>query len=341
MSKKINSKKKINLFLFAPFKAPFIEIDVKILTEFVTVNVTISNGFSALYAIFKNIIVNDIIYFWFGSVYAGFGVVLSKLFRKRSIVIIGGIDAVSEPDFDYGIWLNPWKAFFLKKTLRFADFILVVAPNLKYNLMNFINYSGRNIFYLPTGYDTEYWKPAGKKEKFILSIGACDSIKKFKKKGFDILVEAAYLLPESKIIIIGVKSFVIEEMGLEFPDNLQFIDYLPQNQLLPYYQRAKVFCQPSRSEGMPNTLCEAMACGCIPVGSDKDGIPVAMGDCGYIVPAEDIGALSATLKRALLDNVSKGLKARHRIVDKFPYDKRRLGLKTLILNNEPPLEKTS
>ena len=175
----LNRKK---VFIFSPFNSPFIEVDKKILAEFALVTHVVSSKIKAVLKIFKGVLSNDIIYCWFGSIYAGYAALLSKLISKKSIIVIGGVDAVAVPQFNYGIWLNPWKAFFLKKTLPLADFILVVAPNLKENLKKFISYSGENIFYLPTGYNFEYWKPKGDKEDFILSVGACDSINYWRKK---------------------------------------------------------------------------------------------------------------------------------------------------------------
>ena len=63
---------------------------------------------------------------------------------------------------------------------------------------------------------------------------------------------------------------------------------MPGDELLNYFQRAKVFCQFSFSEGLPNTLCEAMLCECIPVGSNVNGIPKAIGDYGYILQLKDV-----------------------------------------------------
>ena len=40
-------------------------------------------------------------------------------------------------------------------------------------------------------------------------------------------------------------------------------------------------------EGLPNALCEAMLCECVPVGTDVQGIRTAMGDAGFYVPYGD------------------------------------------------------
>jgi glycosyltransferase involved in cell wall biosynthesis len=52
-------------------------------------------------------------------------------------------------------------------------------------------------------------------------------------------------------------------------------------------------------EGLPNALCEAMLCGCVPVGTKRNGIPTAIGDCGFYVPYDDPKAAAEAIKKRL------------------------------------------
>ena len=83
---------------------------------------------------------------------------------------------------------------------------------------------------------------------------------------------------------------------------------------------AKVYCQLSRYEGLPTALCEAMLCGCVPVGTSYCGIPTAIGDAGFYIPYGDVEATVEATRKAL--NCDKAKEARRRIKDMFPLERR-------------------
>jgi glycosyltransferase involved in cell wall biosynthesis len=319
------------ILLIAPFPAPFIEVDIQIISKFAAVKPLIKSGTRAIFSILWNMVSCDVIFCWFGSVYTAVSVLLSKIFGKRSIVVLGGVDAAALPEINYGIWLNPWKSRLLTHGLRNADLILVVAPSMKDKIKQFAYYDGANIEYLPTGYDTDFWKPRDvPRERFVLTVGHSDSETRLKKKGLDYFCQAAERMPETRFVIIGIERALLQSAGVSVPANVEMLSKMPQEELRHYYQRCKVFCQPSRSEGMPNTLCEAMACGCIPVGTDVDGIPTAIGGTGFIATLGDIDALVDSLKKALKANEALGLQARQRIIKEFPIERRIKGLRKAV-----------
>lgn len=66
---------------------------------------------------------------------------------------------------------------------------------------------------------------------------------------------------------------------------------------------SSVFVLPSRSEGLPLALLEAMAAGLPAVASAVGGVPAALGDppAGRVVEPDDPGALAAALLGLLSD----------------------------------------
>ena len=327
-----SDKQLIKVLLFSPFKAPFIEVDYEILKKIAKVDYIVSSGFKAVIQLKIAVLSNNLIICWFGSVYAALCVIYGILFRKQVVIILGGVDAAANKEFNYGIWLTKWKALLLRHTLPRAYKILVVAPSMKENIKQLANYNGANIIYVPFGFDTEFWSPAGEKQDIVLTVGSCDTETRFLKKGFDYFIETAKEFPNIPFIMIGLKKQLIRELGLDLPQNVKVVETLSQIELLQQYRKCKVFCQPSRSEGMPNTLCEAMSCGCIPVGSDVDGIPTAIKDTGFVFHDGNLNEMASAIRKGLNADSTYSKKARERIIKTFPMERRVNSLKELVLN---------
>ena len=72
----------------------------------------------------------------------------------------------------------------------------------------------------------------------------------------------------------------------------------------PFYREADVFVLPSRHEGMPNALLEAMSCGLPAIVSDASPGPLELvrhEETGLAVPADDTGSLAQAIDR-LIEN---------------------------------------
>jgi glycosyltransferase involved in cell wall biosynthesis len=137
----------------------------------------------------------------------------------------------------------------------------------------------------------------------------------------DVFVKAAGYLKDVKFVLVGNSSDgTMDALRAMASSNVEFAGTVSHDQLAGYYQRAKVYCQLSMSEGLPNALCEAMLCECVPVGTEVNGIPTAMGDTGFYVPVGDAEAAADAVRQALSSN--KGRDARARIVSMFSVDKR-------------------
>jgi glycosyltransferase involved in cell wall biosynthesis len=99
----------------------------------------------------------------------------------------------------------------------------------------------------------------------------------------------------------GLQSLAVE-LGLQ--DRVQFLGWQSREQLTKCYQEANVFLFPSRHEGMPNALLEAMASGLPVIASCIAGNEELVVDekTGYLVPAEDVEALRTALKKMFSDS---------------------------------------
>jgi glycosyltransferase involved in cell wall biosynthesis len=318
------------ILFFSTIFPPFIEEDEVILSRHYHLEKIISRGAVALFRLSGALLRSRLAFCWFGSVYAAYVVFLARLMRKKSIIVLGGVDASKDEEINYGIWLSPWKSFLLRHAFRKADRLLAVDPFLQQEAARLARYDGKNILTIPTGYDSEQWHEGGKKEEAVLTVASCESMWRFKKKGLDKLFDAARALPQIPFTVIGVHSSFIPQIQTMKPENVNVISYVPRNELVQYYQRAKVYCQPSYTEGLPNALCEAMLCGCIPVGTRVGGIPTAIGEAGYLVDYRDQPGLVSSLRHALVAPAEMGGKARARIATEFTRERREQSLCRII-----------
>ena len=113
---------------------------------------------------------------------------------------------------------------------------------------------------------------------------------------------------------------------LDPPVNVELVEPQPRERLPAIYGEASVYLQVSRTEGMPNVLCEAMLCGCIPVGSRVAGIPDAIGAAGEIVEAPDPDRIAGAIRAAFGRAPEGRHAARDRILQHFTREHRRLKL---------------
>ena len=81
---------------------------------------------------------------------------------------------------------------------------------------------------------------------------------------------------------------------------MRFLGSLPQSQLPHWYRAADVFVLPSRSEGVPNVLLEASACGVPWVASRVGGIPeIAHLAMSRLVAPGEAAALADAMRESI------------------------------------------
>ena len=125
------------------------------------------------------------------------------------------------------------------------------------------------------------------------------------QKAHDILLPAfARLvdeLPDWRLVIVGGGESEEELWALS--ESLKLGDRVvwagPVSDPFPYYRNASMFVLPSRHEGMPNALMEALSCGLPTVVSDASPGPLELvvdGHNGLVVPVEDIDALAGAMR---------------------------------------------
>ena len=99
----------------------------------------------------------------------------------------------------------------------------------------------------------------------------------------------------------GQLETMAREAGLE--QRLRLEGQCSAVEVARWLAAANVFCLPSYSEGMPNVVIEAIACGRPVVASHVGGVPeLVNAENGILVPPRDVSALTAALDQALSRN---------------------------------------
>ncbi|WP_158907805.1 glycosyltransferase family 4 protein [Rectinema subterraneum] len=142
-------------------------------------------------------------------------------------------------------------------------------------------------------------------DNIILYVG---NYKQGNIKGLDILLKAVAIVknkyPNIKLRIIGdgninsYKDIIIKENLNEIIENLG-----QQNDISKFFLDVKIFVLPSRSEGMSNSLLEAMAAGIPCVATRVSGVEDIIKDSenGFIVEKEDYMAIAERIIDILKD----------------------------------------
>jgi len=172
-----------------------------------------------------------------------------------------------------------------------------------------------------TGYDTRFWNYDQSEEKTGVLTAAFFSDKRvINIKGLNIFNQLATFLPNVNFTIVGESGIRISEF-INLEPNIKVMGVQTRSEMKELYQKHKFYFQGSRLEGLPNSLCEAMLCGCIPIGSRVFGIPDAIGTTGFLFDTEkDIEHIVEFINSDLGATDLK--KARNRIVRKYDISKR-------------------
>jgi glycosyltransferase involved in cell wall biosynthesis len=245
----------------------------------------------------------DISLAFFGMPGGAIAWALKLLFRLPYIVSLRGGDVPGFRPYDFAVY-HKMIAPLLRRVWRKADAVVANSSGLQ-SLAHAFD-SNAKIEIIPNGVQIDIaiqgernWYPP-----HMLIVGRVVF-----QKGFDLLLAALGTLLELewKLSIAGDGPLrpELEVMAeqLAIAKRVEFLGWQEKEQLSKHYQEANLFVYPSRHEGMPNVVLEAMASGLPVIASRIAGNEelVIHGETGILVPPDDIPALTAALKELLPD----------------------------------------
>lgn len=320
--------KPIRIAFVASNDSTFIRRDRAMLAEsFVIRNVRWS-GLHSIPGLVWAVLRSDATFSWFALDHAYGACRLARIFRRASLVVVGGIDVARVPEIGYGAHLDPTMSRRSRYALAHSDRVLLVDESLRAEIAKNTGVERAEIVAVPLGFDTEFYTPDGGPKTTVLTVGYVTEAN-LRRKGLETFVRAARLLPDLPFVLVGADdSAASQRLRADAPTNVTFLPVLKEDELREQYRRARVYVQVSTYEGLPNALGEAMACGCVPVGTKVAGIPNLIGDTGSYVPPEDPEATARAIRAAYGSDA--GPQARKRIEDRFSWSSRRTALRTMI-----------
>ncbi len=292
------------LVVYYGHKGTFIQRDLAVLSKYFEVEEFNILYFKDIFSLCEKIKKVDIVYVWFAGKHAGISVFLSKIFRTKSILVLGGYDVARFPEFNYGLWANGGflDKFLAKYAIKNADMLISVSDYVSKQLQNIIKSKIQTVnIYL--GVEDDYCEGGQEdtRSQTVLTVGYITDMRRAQIKGIDNFVHAARRLPNVTFKVVGVPDEIGVELKkiMEIPDNVELISPQDGIALKAEYNHARVYCQLSYIESFGVAVVEAMQCGCVPVVTNRGALPEVVGETGIIVEYGNIDAMVNGIKRAL------------------------------------------
>ncbi len=192
-------------------------------------------------------------------------------------------------------------------------------------------YRPRRWIHLPNGCDVERFRPDPEDRDEVrreLGLVSDDTAILFvgrahPEKGFDVLLEAARMLDVGRPVTVvlagsGTDALAAGEVVMDVRTSL--IGLGVRDDVDRLLRGADLLVLPSRSEGTPNAVIEAMATGLPCIVSDVGDCAALVGDTGFVVVPGSPGSLAAGLEQAITtpldERQTRGAAARDRVIER-------------------------
>ncbi len=274
----------------------------------------------------------DLINVFQPSPYSTFIVIISKLFRKKSILNLRGLEGDR----------SMIEQLLMDTSILFSSHILCNSKDLyeRYKKTSMLPKSilnSKNSYFIPNGINTYYWKPSKKqvteKKYDIVFVGNLTNRSHIINKGILYLYQALKTIKlqfksSLKVLVIGYfdKKLLNEMISKDIEKYFEFKGFIQsKEELKETIQSSKIYVLTSVSEGMPNSLMEAMALEMPCIASSVGGVPdlIEHNKDGLIFETKNSFQLAKLILMLLSDKALQkelGINARKKLISKFEWN---------------------
>lgn len=269
----------------------------------------------------------DICVFWVGAMAFSLPMMSAKLLRKRTVLIATGSAAKSAEQeykdrfFGKGGFIYSHLLGILETINRnLADRIVTESPSLVYELG--LNKYGNKVSGDGAIFtDIDFFRSRKKLNERRKIVGYMGTLSE--KKGILNFTRAIPLImsQDSGIeFLIGGKGPLHSKVENELKSNkfiskTELTGFIPYDDLPEYFSKLKLLVFPSYTEGLPNIVLEAMACGTPVLATPVGGVPDVIKDSetGFIMEDNSPECIAKNVIRALehpnLDEIARNARS--------------------------------
>ena len=234
----------------------------------------------------------------------------SEAFKQPPVLRTPVLISVWGNDFTLHARANPWMVRLTRRTLQRADALHTDCQRDQRLAGEWGFASGKPALVLPGngGVHLELFYPAEN------PTGEAQYFKIINPRGFRSYVcnEAFFRAIPTVLARFPQARFVCPTMAgeaqaehwaaeLDIAGSVILLPRQTRPQLADLFRQAQVVVSPTTHDGTPNTLLEAMACGCFPVAGDIESLRewITPGVNGFLTAADDAHALAGAMVQAL------------------------------------------
>lgn len=194
----------------------------------------------------------------------------------------------------------------MRREVGRIDRVISEGGHLTSEVVRFLGVPRERIVEIPNAVDLDYvdrrlavaraQAPPGREAALrLLYVGRLTA-----NKGVNVLLRALQdrPLPQgAELVLVGTGPEVSRLQALAEGLPVRFVGEVPESDLFAWYADSDAFVFPTRYEGMPTVILEAMAAGLPIIASDIGAVPTMVSsENGWLVPADDAAALATALQ---------------------------------------------